>query len=370
MLTQTDARLELERAIMRLPASGPDWKGRGIVIPGGGRYLACGWVCINMLRHLGCRLPIEFWHLGPQEVRPQFIEAAAALGVKCVDALKVRERRPARRLHGWELKPYAALHSDFEEVLLLDADNVPVVDPSFLFDTPEYLRDGAVFWPDRGRMGPDHAAWKLTGVDHRDEPEFESGQLLIHKNRCLRELHLTMWFNEQSDFWYHVVYGDKETFHLAWRKLARPYAMPPYPVHELYGVMCQHDFQGRRIFQHRGGDKWSLEGRNLRISGFRYENICLDFLRQFGRLLGGGPFETPAPMEAARPVRPARPAGPRGDCCGQRKASPPHSELQPVSAPGPLPEAWAIAPRAQMIEQTITPPPIVGPAMRIVNPDS
>src|SRR5205085_2739777 len=50
---------------------------RGIVICAGGpRYLPCAWVCIKMLRHVGCELPIEIWHLGPaelpDEMRAQF----------------------------------------------------------------------------------------------------------------------------------------------------------------------------------------------------------------------------------------------------------------------------------------------------------
>ena len=89
-----------------------------------------------------------------------------------------------------------------------------------------------------------------------------------------------MWYNENSDFFYQHVYGDKETFHLAFRKLNQPYAMPPKPIHRLPGVMCQYDFQGRRIFQHRNQDKWNLFLTNRRIKGFRREAECRSFLRR------------------------------------------------------------------------------------------
>jgi hypothetical protein len=81
-------------------------------------------------------------------------------GVDCIDALKVRQRHPARTLRGWELKAYAILHSRFREVLLLDADNVAVTDPEYLFQTPEFRRTGAIFWPDY--QGPGHKV--LEGV--------------------------------------------------------------------------------------------------------------------------------------------------------------------------------------------------------------
>ena len=135
-------------------------------------------------------------------------------------------RHPVRRLGGWECKPYAILHSPFREVLWLDADNVPLVDPSCLFAEPAYAETGAIFWPDLTSLPPDHPIWTICRVPWRDEPEFESGQIVLDKARCWDALQLTMHLNEWSDFYYRYVYGDKETFHLAWRMLDQPYAMP------------------------------------------------------------------------------------------------------------------------------------------------
>lgn len=269
----------MNSAVKALPAYRDEFEGRGIVIPAGGcKYFACAWVCIHMLRRFGCQLPIELWHLGPLEMSGTMRRLVEPLGVRCVDAYEVRKRHPARILNGYEIKPYAIIHSRFREVLLLDADNVPVVDPTFLFDSVPYRECGAIFWPDYNRLGEDRAIWPLTGVAYQDEPEFETGQIFVDKERCWRALMLTMWMNEHSDFWYRHVHGDKETFHLAWRKLNVPYAMPPYAIHKLPSVMCQHDFEGRRIFQHRNFSKWSLYETNPRISGFLYEPECLGLL--------------------------------------------------------------------------------------------
>ncbi|GMV96054.1 MAG: hypothetical protein AMXMBFR83_04230 [Phycisphaerae bacterium] len=243
-------------------------------------YFTCAWVCINMLCRLGCSLPVELWHRGPGEMSDQMRGLVEPLGVTCVDALKVRKRHPARILNGWELKPYAIMHSRFEEVLYLDADNVPVVDPTFLFETPQYREAGAIFWPDFGRLEPDREAWALTGVEYRDEPEVESGQLLIGKARCWAPLSLAMWMNEHSDFWHQYIHGDKETFHLAWRKLGLPNAMPDRGIDALEGVMCQHDFDGRRIFQHRNMRKFVAGVPNPQTPGFLFERECIDYLAQ------------------------------------------------------------------------------------------
>ena len=266
------------------------FKGRGIVICGGGlRYFTCAWVCINMLRKLGCALPVQLWHLGAKEMTDEMRLLLKPLGVECVDGLEVRKRHPARILNGWEIKPYAIIHSPFQEVLSLDADNVPVVNPEFLFDTPQFKETGAIFWPDYGRLAKDRSIWDICGIAYRDEPEFESGQIVVDKARCWQALRVTMHLNEHSDFYYRHIHGDKETFHMGFRKVNKAYSMPAKGIHALDATMCQHDFDGNRIFQHRNLAKWSLFGANRRISGFLYEDECLGFLDSLGKVWKGLP---------------------------------------------------------------------------------
>ncbi len=282
----------------------PRWRGRGIVIVAGGvRYFTNAWVCVNMLRRWGCRLPVEFWHLGPGEMDENMKSLVQPLGVTCIDALELRKKRPARILRGWEAKPYAVLHTQFREVMLIDADNVPTRDPEYLFDTPEFVRTGAIFWPDRGRLQREHPIWELCGIAYRDEPEFESGQMVIDKQRCWSALRLTMWYNEHSDFFYRHIHGDKETFHLAWRKLGLDYAMPGRGVCDLHGNLCQHDFDSYRIFQHRGSNKWDLGGTNPSVPGFLYEPECLEYVEQLRRAWDGKIRTEPPPVSEPPPAR-------------------------------------------------------------------
>ena len=260
------------------------YAGRGVVVCGGGfRYGPCAWVLVRLLRHLGCTLPVEVWHLGGAERNAEWERLLAEHGAGCVDATSFLPRHPHPDPGGWALKPYAVLHSRFREVLLLDADNVPVLDPSYLFDSPEYQETGAVFWPDVGRAGPDSPYWRVFGVGPRDEPEQESGQVLVDKRRCWRALGLCDWYNRNRAFYYRYVYGDKDTFRLAWHRLGAAYAMPPRGIEFIPHTLCQHDFAGRRVFQHRVGDKWSLAAGgsgNRRVPGFAHEDLCLSFLAE------------------------------------------------------------------------------------------
>lgn len=280
-LTKYNARIVMERFMETLPFYPGGYRGRGVVICAGGVQLFTNaWVCIRMLRYQGCELPIELWHLGKEEMDSAMERLVRPLGVQCVDAFQIRKRHPARILRGWELKPYALLHCRFREVLLLDADNVPLLNPEFLFDTAQFKTTGAIFWPDLKRWDAIEPIWRICGVPFRNEPQFESGQIVVDKKRCWKALRLSMWMNEHSDFFYQHVHGDKDTFRLAFRKLNQAWSMPPHGVKKLEAAMCQHDFEGRRIFQHRNRDKWNLFLRNKHVADFWFEEQCRHFLKQ------------------------------------------------------------------------------------------
>src|SRR5207248_1094533 len=214
--------------------------------------------------------------LGAAEMDHAMRQLLEAPGVECMDALQVRKQFPVRRLKGWELKPYAILHSRFQQVLLLDADNVPVRNPEYLFESAQFQQTGAIFWPDYDYPKDKKAKiiWRSCGLRQPAEREFETGQILVDKQRCWSALCLTLWFNANSDLYYQYFHGDKETFHLAFRKLRTKYSLIATAIESLEGTMCQHDFNGQRIFQHRNSDKWDLFLRNRRIPGFLLDEQC------------------------------------------------------------------------------------------------
>jgi len=131
----------------------------------------------------------------------------------------------------------------------------------------------------------------------------------VDKKRCWRALSLTMWFNENSDFYYNLVHGDKETFHLAFRKLKQDYSLVPKGIHSLFGTMCQHDFSGQRIFQHRTRDKWDLFNTNRSAPGFYFEKECRASIVELQRLWDGRVSRVPDydPKKVRSGVKRSRP---------------------------------------------------------------
>lgn len=291
------------------------YHGRGIVVCAGGeKYFPNAFVLLSLLREkYHCRLPVEVWHLGPDEVTDDMRRILTPLGVSFVDGRELARRVPSRILNGWELKTYAILNSQFREVMLLDADNVPTGDPDWLFFSPQYRQHSAILWPDIGDITPEVLA--LVGLPPRPEPlkEVESGQLVVDKHACWRELSLAHWLNTHSDFYYHHFHGDKEAFQLAWLACDREYAQPPQCLKD-QGVFVQYDFAGRPLFLHRTYCKWVVAPELNKVVSQEIDPWCIDRLRllrdQWGRgreiaaqMAREAPPPEPPPEEPADPLK-------------------------------------------------------------------
>ncbi|MCX7304201.1 MAG: hypothetical protein NTV73_07665 [Hyphomicrobiales bacterium] len=275
--------------------------GRGIVICAGGvRMFTNAWVLVWQLRKtLGCKLPIEVWHLGAGEMSNGMQCMMEGLGAKVVDAHKVLSRFPARIIDGWQLKPYALIMSGFREVLMLDADNVPTVDPAFLFDRPEFADTGAVFWPDMLDLSQDNPIWRELDLPARQCASLETGQLLVDKDRHRVALQAVLRLNEDAERYYRLVYGDKDTFLVAWLLADAPYLLVPFrPIADRH-VLYQHDFDGRIVFQHRTNGKWNYGREQARSDAFFNGEACETALAELRRIWNGRIFEPPARSPAA-----------------------------------------------------------------------
>ena len=270
------------------------FEGRGIVVcAGGARMFLNAYVLLRILREtLRSALPIQLWHLGPQELSTVMRALIDDLDVEPVDAFAVRAKHPAAVADGWQLKPYAVLHSRFEEVLLLDADQVPVRDPAELFDWPQYKEAGALFWPDIIDLVPDNPVWQLCGLEPRHCPSLESGQVLIEKQRYWRALNLVVFLNEHADTLYQLVYGDKDTFLVGGLLANATFSVVPYRPFIDNRCLVQRDFAGAPLFQHRTGSKWTYAQSQIEIPNFVHEKDCLRILSDLRSSLERAPIRS------------------------------------------------------------------------------
>lgn len=270
--------------------------GRGIVIcAGGASYFTNAYVLIHVLRNaLGCRLPIEVWHLGPAEMSSRMQSMLHSLDVRTVDATGERVANRSCIVDGWQLKAFALMWSRFEEVLLLDADQVPTRDPTEVFEWREYRETGAVLWPDTVNLVPENPIWEICGLPPRTTAAIESGQLLVHKVRHWPALQIALHLNERADFYYRMIYGDKETYLIGLLVTASRFALIPHrPAADLAICLYQRDFEGNVLFQHRTGAKWRYAGKQDDLPGFVGSEACSEALSDLRRGWNGLVFLAP-----------------------------------------------------------------------------
>lgn len=304
-ISSDSIRAELQRLGGEPPAyPAGRFAGRGIVICAGGTIiLTNAYVLVRLLRDtLACTLSIEIWHLGQGEMPRHMAALFETLGCRVVDAIDVMREFPATVRDGWQLKVYALMNSAFEEVLLLDADQVPVHDPSCVFDWPSYRDAGAVFWPDVVDLAPTNPVWALTGLAAERVTSWESGQLCIDKRRHWHAAGIVQWIVERSDIFFRVVYGDKDAFLIGWRIAGAPHALVPHAPFKDARYLGQRDFDGGLIFQHRTNAKWSLREPPYRPDGFVWQAECEAFMADLEAVWNERAFAPPARSAAARRI--------------------------------------------------------------------
>lgn len=270
--------------------------GRGIVICAGGPVmLANAYVLVRVLRDIHeTALPIEIWHMGPAEMPDLLANIFAKTGCTIVDALSVGDPEDFKLCDGWQLKAFALKNSSFEEVILLDADQVPLRDPALLFEWPEYKATGAVFWPDTVDIAADNPIWQMLGLPGEQVRSWESGQVCIDKQMHWRTLSLVLAINQRAETFYRFVYGDKDTFLLAWQLTGSDVSLVPHLPFQAERYMVQRDFSGNPLFQHHTNCKWSLTRSNEEHEGLELFAECQGFIEELARVWNGYVFHAPS----------------------------------------------------------------------------
>ena len=271
----------------------PGFSGYGIVTCASPKYLAYLWIQVKTLRHFGCVLPIEVWQL-PDEVDSRMMAQFAGLNVVFRVAKELHYDRRLQKSPPYQIKPYAISHSRFEDVLFLDADNSATRDPSFLFDLPEYHRDGALFWPDCNTLSADLGCgqlWRDFDLSYDESFEFETGQIAINKKRHWAALNATMFLNDNWSFYYRFMHGDKDTFRLAFDFLRSPYFVIPHRPAEIrfhqnrFRALLQSGPDGGPLFTHQAGALHKWRRNSFLVSDHYFPCLPLELAQKWFREL-------------------------------------------------------------------------------------
>lgn len=246
-----------QRGLLKLPPPPPTGT-KGIVISAGGKYADWGLVNARWTRTVqDIQLPIQVWHLGPHEIPPRLRKHFRALDVELIDAHQIRSQPNHwhRKLQGWSLKQYAAMHAPFQTVLSLDADAFITADPSTtIFDDPDFHRTPAFFCADIKACR--HSNWAYHHVQVPiPAQEMESGFFAWDRSdpQTWQAIQMTHWLAEHSEVWDKLIHGDKDRAYLAFQTLNVPYLFADTPTWEGWGI--RHSWKGVPICDHGMGWK-------------------------------------------------------------------------------------------------------------------
>lgn len=139
----------------------------------------------------------------------QFVNMASLPSTPLCD-----EEAPA----GFAIKALALYHAKeyYQHVMWMDVDSLPLTTPESLFASEAYTTKGNMFWPDFYNGWVNEAIYDaLTNVKPSKVADTESGQLLIDTCKHADVLQFVHALNQQSAVTYDYMFGDKDTFRLA-----------------------------------------------------------------------------------------------------------------------------------------------------------
>jgi alpha 1,2-mannosyltransferase len=176
-------------------------------------------VSIQMLRRTNSYLSVEVF-LPDEKDYDTYIceEILNDLKARCVVLPKLKNFTIKR----YQYKALAILSGSFEDILFLDADNFPLIDPNELFDSDSYTATGLVTWPDFWASSASPFYYYIsaqTPTPLRLHATTEAGQILISKRQHAATLLLATYYSLYGPHFYYRFLsqgapgeGDKNTF--------------------------------------------------------------------------------------------------------------------------------------------------------------
>jgi alpha 1,2-mannosyltransferase len=268
---------------------GIEGHGKGIIFVGGIKFSWLALIGIEQLRLLGCSLPIEVFIGDENDYEEEFCNVIlpkynARCTVLYEEIPDISKLLPDVKISGYQYKNLAFLVSKFEKILFLDADNVPILDPTPIFDSKVFSDNGLVIWPDawartthpryydiasinvsdkvvRGPLKGSKVSNVDTEVQFHDlentlpNPSSESGMILVDKSKQTKTLLLSLYYNLFGPGLYYPLFtqgsageGDKETFIAAATVLKEKYYQVKQPL-RFIGHHYQKEFSSKALGQ-------------------------------------------------------------------------------------------------------------------------
>ncbi|KAI5796574.1 mannosyltransferase putative-domain-containing protein [Geopyxis carbonaria] len=233
-----------------------------------------------MLRRTGCTLPAEVFLGTSAEYEPDVCEGVLPLlNARCVVIPDLFTTSVYVSVSRYQLKALALLFSSFAQVVFMDSDSIPLLDPTPLLSSAPFTDTGLVLWPDFWTATEDPAFWTIAGLGTEFPADLpatssEAGQILIDKHRQLHALLLAVYYNVHGpDHYYPLLsqgalgQGDKETFLAAAVAAKAPWYRVRAPVLAVGYERRDGTLKGAGMAQAHPGDDLRVNGGGGGVAG-------------------------------------------------------------------------------------------------------
>lgn len=268
---------------------------QGVVVAASSALLPVFLVSLKMLRRTGSILPVEVFMESKNNYEKEICEIVLPpMNATCMILSEILEAVPQRlKMSRYQLKALALAFSSFDEVLLLDADNLPVQQPEHLLNSEPFPSKGFVSWPDYVYtlnstlylppkltvfQWANTASPKFYEISQQPIPPTskraasEAGQLLLSKATHASTLLLMLYYNYYGPSHYYKLLSqtpavegsresDKETYLAAAMSLNASFHTVTTNVETLgYTQFHDNQFKGAGMVQHNPEDDY---GKNV-----------------------------------------------------------------------------------------------------------
>ncbi len=263
----------------------------GVVICGGGKYMRSTYCVIRGLRHFGCNLPITVFCYDSDEIDESNERILKNFDVKVV--FVKQEKRLFRNLHSYAIKIYSICYSEYKNVLLIDADNLPSCNLVSIFETEQYDYDCLFFKDQIHNLNNREIRFNyinqencnIFGVEYNSYASTDSGLIFINKEKYWKELLLTKWYNEFSEYYYRWNLGDKDLYWFAWKKLGTFYPFnASVPDYYKYYCLVHFDDFGNEISAHLAGTWNKIKKDSNVLNRIQFGDLYKNFVNEWENL--------------------------------------------------------------------------------------
>ena len=207
-----------------------NFDGRGLVIAANGikyRYVTGVYMNLYVIRNLYKSDSCRIVYVGKDEsFNPEMIEKLLSLqNVTLIDLTeKLNTNIDENKLKGYRTKPLSVIVSSFKEVVLMDADALSFIDPSYFFELEGYKNKGMFLFKDYVNCLHyiDRNFIDNIGIGHKNYCdktegfELDSSCVVVNKELAWEALYAICIINVESNAYYNSkvknVLGDKDTW--------------------------------------------------------------------------------------------------------------------------------------------------------------